>query len=159
MPEGYAMDVYVTPSAECGRHTYETPFSSTGVQLEETGIAPVSPNAARLLYLSVQIKADPNAQVPPPPVFVLVFDVQAVKDLRVGQRPLLPPGAAVMAGDSWEFSDPRCERDPDGFPFDKGILVVLSVSDSWTGSAEDLQALRGKITARYQAKPMRHRSG
>lgn len=100
--------------------------------------------ACRLLFLQVQVSEDVASDV-----YVLVFDATGAETIRTGRLSLFD-APLVEAGGSFTFSEPVVERNPDGFPFDKGCRVIASTSKTYDPANVIANAI--KVTARLQTK-------
>lgn len=105
----------------------------------------------RALFMQVQVS---EAMVTP--IYVLVFDARSADTIRTGRLPLFD-APLVDPGGSFTFSEPVVERDPDGFPFDRGLRVIASTSKTYDPANVIANAI--KVTARLQTKDRGERKG
>ncbi len=145
-----------TPSLVGDRVTVEFPTDAyAATQAQPTAVydddIEVYDGPCRLLFLQVQVSEAMGA-----PIYLLVFDARANETIRTGRLSLFD-APQVDPGGSFTFSEPVVERDPDGFPFDRGCRVIASTSKTYDPAHVVANAI--KITARLQTKDRGERKG
>lgn len=136
------------PSLDGGRVTVEVPSDATAQNANSAydDDVQVFDGASRLLFLNVQV----SENAPAVQFYVLVFDARSDETIRTGRASLFD-APKVTPGDSFTFSEPVVERDPDGFPFDRGIRVIACSSKTYDPANVVADAI--KTTSRVQTKP------
>lgn len=136
------------PSLDAGRVTVEVPNDATAANANTAYDDDLQAfdGPCRLLFLQVQVpEGIANASI-----YLLVFDARSDETIRTGRAALFD-APQVVPGGSFTFSEPVSERDPDGFPFDRGIRVIASSSKTYAPANVIAAAI--KVTARVQTHP------